>query len=282
MRHLALFGAFAGISWEKAEAQASALPERTWLKTDAERFWDAIRADQFLLGDRRIFLNPASLGVAPRPVLQSVRVSIERAAEYETDEIVRWGYETLDAERSEMGDFLGCTREELAFTHNCTEAMSFIAHGLDLKSGDEVVMTDQEHGGGSSCWRVKAARTGIVVREVEIPITPKEPGELIDRLISAIGPRTRVLSFSGITSPTGLILPTQEICQAARDKGVITVVDGAHMDGQIPVNLHKLGCDYFAGSPHKWMFAPAGCGLLYGRGDCLGSALAVCRHHRLG
>ena len=168
-----------------------------------------------------------------------------------------------------MADFLGCAKEELAFTHNCTEAMSFIAHGLDLKTGDEVVMTDQEHGGGSSCWRVKAARTGTVVREVPIPITPTEPGELVDRLISAIGPRTRVLSFSGITSPTGLILPTQQICQAARDKGVITVVDGAHMDGQIPVNLHDLGCDYFAGSPHKWMFAPAGCGLLYGRGDFL-------------
>jgi selenocysteine lyase/cysteine desulfurase len=77
------------------------------------------------------------------------------------------------------------------------------------------------------------------------------------------------LSFSGITSPTGLILPARTICQAAREKGVISVIDGAHMDGQIPVDLHALDCDYFAASPHKWMFAPAGSGLLYGRGDAL-------------
>ena len=103
------------------------------------------------------------------------------------------------------------------------------------------------------------------MRVVNIPVAPREPADITDRLISAIGPRTRVLSFSGITSPTGLILPAKQICAAAREKEVITVVDGAHMDGQIPVNLHDLGCDTFAGSPHKWMFAPAGCGLLYGR-----------------
>jgi selenocysteine lyase/cysteine desulfurase len=116
---------------------------------------------------------------------------------------------------------------------------------------------------------LRAARAGINVREVEIPLSPKQPDEITDRLVSAMGPRTRVLSFSGITSPTGLILPARQICSAARDKGVITVLDGAHMDGQIPVHLHELGCDYFAGSPHKWVFAPPGCGLLYGRDDLL-------------
>ena len=222
-----------------------------------------------MLPEKRIFLNPGSLGVAPRPVLHAVIASLNRGAEYATDNIVRWGYETMDAERAEMAEFLGCAKDELAFTHNCTEAMSIIANGLDLKAGDEVILTDQEHPGGSCCWRLKAARTGIAVREVAIPLSPKEPGELSERLISAIGPHTRVLSFSGITSPTGLILPCQEICRAARDKGVITVVDGAHMEGQIPVHLRELGCDYFAGSPHKWMFAPAGSGLLYGRDDAL-------------
>jgi selenocysteine lyase/cysteine desulfurase len=195
--------------------------------------------------------------------------SLQRASEYATDQIERWGYEALEPERAAMAEFLGCGKDEVAFTHNCTEAMSIIANGLDLKPGDEVIMTNQEHGGGSSCWRLKSARSGVVVREVEIPLTPSQPEEITDRLISAISPRTRVLSFSGITSPTGLILPVRELCRAARDKGVITVVDGAHMDGQIPVNLHALGCDYFAGSPHKWMFAPAGCGLLYGRDDSL-------------
>jgi isopenicillin-N epimerase len=255
--------------WDEAMAQTLALPSREWLTKDPERFWNTLRSEQFLLADRRIFLNPGSLGVVPRPVLQAMVNSLDRGAAYATDDIVRWGYETLEPERAEMAEFLGCGKAEVAFMHNCTEAMSFIANGLDLKEGDEVLMTNQEHGGGSACWRLKAVRTGIVVREVEIPVSPKEPGEILDRLISAVEPRTRVLSFSGITSPTGLILPVADICRVAREKGLISVVDGAHMDGQVPVNLRDLGCDYFAGSPHKWMFAPAGCGLLYGRGEAL-------------
>ena len=194
---------------------------------------------------------------------------MRRSAALEVQEYPRWGYETLDQERSEMAGFLGCHRDELAFTHNCTETMSIIANGLDLRSGDEVLTTDQEHTGGLSCWKLKEARAGVTLRTVKIPVAPKDPGDVADRIVSAIGPATRVLSFSGITTTTGLIVPVEQICRAARDKGVITVVDGAHMNGQIPVTLSGLGCDYFAGSPHKWMFAPAGCGILYGRGEML-------------
>ena len=233
LRQLALLGALAGMPWNETRAELPALPNRGWLNTDPERFWAALRSEQFLLPEGRVYLNPGSLGVAPRPVLQAVIASLQRGAEYATDDIERWGYETLEPERREMAEFLGCGPAELAFTHNCTEAMSFIANGLDLAAGDEVLLTNQEHIGGSCCWRLKAARTGITVREVEIPLTPKEPAEILDRLIAAIGPRTRVLSFSGITSPTGLILPSRELCRAVREKGLLTVIDGAHMDGQV-------------------------------------------------
>ena len=245
------------------------LPSREDLRADPERFWATVRKEQFLLGEDRVFLNPGSLGVMPRPVLKTVIEAHTRAAEYPTDEAPRWGYEILEGERGEMADFLGCSRDEIAFTHNCTEAMSTIANGLDLQPGDEVLTTNQEHGGGSACWKLRAARHGIVVRAVDIPVTPRNPDELLDRLVSAFGPKTRVLSFSGITSPTGLVLPARELCRAAREKGILSVVDGAHMDGQMPVNLRELGCDFFAGSPHKWMFAPPGCGLLYGRAELL-------------
>lgn len=241
------------------------LPPSDLLRQDPERFWARVRSDQFQLAENRAFLNPGSLGAIPKPVLKQLMVAHTRQAEWPTDEAPRWGYEVLEDERAEMGAFLGCKKEELAFTHNCTEGMSIIAGGLDLKAGDEVIMTNQEHPGGYSGWRMRAARTGIVVREVEIPVTPKDPGELADRLLSAIGPKTRVMMFSGITSPTGLVMPVKELCRAVRERGVISVVDGAHMDGQVHVNLTELGCDYFTGSPHKWMFAPAGCGLLFGR-----------------
>jgi len=250
-------------------ADLPALPSQHLPQTDANTYWTRIRQDQFLLPDDRIFLNNGSLGVTPRPVLQAMTSYLERAAAMDMEETPRWGYETLDPERSEFAEFLGCQKDELAFTHNCTEAMSTIANGLDLQAGDEVILTNQEHAGGTMCWRVQEKRRGIRVRVVEIPVTPREPGEITDRLISAIGPRTRVLSFSGIITTTGLILPVKQICQSAQEKGVISVVDGAHMDGQMPVNLRELGCDYFAGSPHKWMFAPAGCGFLYGRNNLL-------------
>jgi selenocysteine lyase/cysteine desulfurase len=214
-------------------------------------------------------LNNGSLGVPPKPVVDAVCESLTRGAGLLTDEYPRWGYELLDAPRTEYAEFLGCKKEELAFMHNATEAMSTVAAGLDLKAGDEVLITDQEHPSGRGPWLQKQARNGITVREVEIPLPPKNPEQLVDLLVSAIGPRTRVLSFSGITSLTGLLMPIRQICDAARAKSVMTVVDGAHMVGQVPFRLSELGCDFFAGSPHKWMFAPPGCGLLYVREEML-------------
>jgi selenocysteine lyase/cysteine desulfurase len=181
------------------------------------------------------------------------------------EEYPRWGYERMDEHRKALAAYTGCKAEDLALTHNATEAMSFVASGLDLKAGDEVLMTDQEHPSGRGAWSVRQARHGITVREVPIPLPPKNPEQLADLMISAIGPRTRVLSFSGITTTTGLIMPVREICRAARAKGVLTLVDGAHMHGQIPFRIDEMECDFMAGSPHKWLFAPAGCGLLYVR-----------------
>ncbi len=128
-----------------------------------------------------------------------------------------------------------------------------------------MLLTDQEHPSGRGPWLVRQQRHGIQVRQVALPLPPKDPGQIADLLIGAIGPRTRVLSFSGITTTTGLVLPVREICRAARAKGVLTLVDGAHMHGQIPFRVSDMECDFMAGSPHKWLFAPAGCGLLYVR-----------------
>jgi isopenicillin-N epimerase len=239
------------------------LPARTLLEADPEAYWLKVRDEQFFLPKWRNFLNNGSLGVTPRPVFQAVADYMMLGDSRTQDDYPRWGYETMDAHRQEMADFVGCKKDELALTQSATTAMSIIAAGLDLKQGDEVVMTDQEHGSGKACWQLKAARSGTEVREIKIPTSPKKISDVTDALISGLGPRTRVLSFSSILTTTGLVMPTKEICKAARDKGIITVVDGAHHHGQVPVNIHDLGCDFMAGSPHKWMFAPAGSGLLY-------------------
>jgi selenocysteine lyase/cysteine desulfurase len=252
-----------------APVKQNALPSASLLSRDADAYWTRVRNEQFLLPDWRAYLNNGSLGVPPRPVVQAVEDSLERGASLVDDQYPRWGYETLDKEREAFAQFAGCKKEELAIVHSATEAMSIVAAGLDLKAGDEVLITDQEHPSGRGCWYMRAARSAITVREVKIPLPPPKPEALVDLMVSAVGPKTKVLSFSGVLTTTGLVMPTREICQAARRRGVIVVVDGAHMLGQVPVRVGELGCDYFAASPHKWMFAPPGSGLLYIREENL-------------
>ncbi|MDX1404010.1 MAG: aminotransferase class V-fold PLP-dependent enzyme [Woeseiaceae bacterium] len=255
--------------------ETTALPGSALLEADADEFWKRIRNEQFLMPGKRAFLNTGSVGVAAKPVVREVCNYLEQSAGlymdglHPGDEYPRWGYETLDDHRRELARFVGCHKDELAITHNATEAMSIIAGGMPLEKGAEVVLTDQEHPSGREPWRVRAARGEITLREVALPLPPGSPEQLADVVVSAIGPKTRVLSFSGITSPTGLLMPIREICDAARAKGVITVVDGAHMTGQVPYRIDEMNCDYFAGSPHKWLFAPVGSGLLYIRDERL-------------
>jgi isopenicillin-N epimerase len=260
-----------GMPWQKVMgAIPNSLPDDALFGRDPETYWSRMREEQFFLPQWRSFLNNGSLGVMPRPVYQAVATYMEKAAALETPyPYPRWGYETLDEEREELSKYLGCKKDELALMHNATEALTTVASGLDLKAGDEVLMTNLEHTSGKAGWQAKQARYGIAVREVAIPLPPKDPAQLADLMISAIGPKTRVLSFSGIISPTGLIMPIREICDAARAKGVMTLVDGAHMHGQMALNISDLNCDFFAGSPHKWMFAPAGSGFLYIREENL-------------
>ena len=254
--------AMLGLPAVAASLQAPSLPDGKLAQTDPEKYWKRIRDEQFLLPDWRAFLNNGSLGLAPKPVVQAMVDYQEKGSALLVDGYPRWGYETLDEHREKLSAQFGCNKDELALMHNATEAISTVAAGLDLAAGDEVIMTDQEHPSGKGGWMVREARHGVVLKTVAMPLPPKSAEQLADLMISAIGPRTKVLSFSGILTTTGLIMPVKEICAAARAKGVITFVDGAHMHGQIPVNMHDLGCDFMAGSPHKWLFAPAGCGLL--------------------
>ncbi|MEM9316990.1 MAG: aminotransferase class V-fold PLP-dependent enzyme, partial [Pseudomonadota bacterium] len=233
-------------------------------------YWTRIRNEQFLMPDERAFLNTGSLGITPRPVIQAVKDYLDKAAALHIPEgYPRWGYETLDEERAALAEFVGCSKDELAIVHNATEAMAIIAGGMPLNPGDEVLITDQEHPSGRDPWRVRELKGEITVRTVDLPLPPEDRQQLVDVIVSAIGPKTRVLSFSGIMSPTGLLMPIREICEAARARNVVTVVDGAHMTGQVDYAIDAMGCDYFAGSPHKWLFAPAGSGLLYIREDRL-------------
>src|SRR5207244_3185437 len=142
--------------------------------------------------------------------------------------------------RDALAEFLHCKRDELALTRNATEGNNIVCNGLDLKPGDEVLLSDQEHPGGRCCWEQKAERFGVKLKFFKLPRPPDSADEIIDRFTKALTPKTRVAAFSHITTVTGLILPVKELCDVARRRGVLTHVDGAHAIGQIPIDLRDL------------------------------------------
>ncbi len=167
--------------------------------------------------------------------------------------------------RDPLAKFVGATRDEIALVRNATEANSYVANGLDLKAGDQVLMTDQEHPGGESAWQLRAKRHGIEVRKVTLPRPVKSAAEVLNLFNDAVTPRTRVMFVSHITTVTGVVLPVKELCAWARSKGILSAIDGAHAPGMLRLNLRDIAPDFYSASPHKWLQAPKGSGFLYVR-----------------
>jgi selenocysteine lyase/cysteine desulfurase len=162
---------------------------------------------------------------------------------------------------------VGAESGEIVLTTNTTEGMSFVANGLDLSEGDEVLTTRHEHGGGLCGWEILRDRRNITLTRLALP-SPAESAEgIVSIFEDAITPQTKVMSFCHINYTTGLRMPVKELCQLARDHEIISVVDGAHAIGMLNLDLHDLGCDFYACSPHKWLNAPPGTGVLYVRLD---------------
>lgn len=236
-------------------------------RPDDERYWERVRS-HFLIPDHISYLNNGSLGVTPKPVIEAMHrhlIETETIGTRKYGDYPWWGYGPSLEIREKLAEFLGAAADELALVRNATEGVNTVAFGLDLKAGDVVLMTDEEHPGGKSAWYQRAKREGIEVRTFRLPRPATSPSEILERLEGALTSRTRVISVSHITTSTGAILPAREISTLARSRGIISLIDGAHAIGQIPLNLQELGCDYYATSPHKWLYAPKGTGLLYCR-----------------
>jgi isopenicillin-N epimerase len=275
LRYAAVAAAAFGVPLARAEQafspDAPPLPSDNLFASDPERYWTELRR-QWLLAPDRINLNCGAIGCTPLPVLRATIEHMLAAEEFREPAFPWFGYEEntrIHELRDAMAAFLHISRDELAILRNATEANNVVCNGLDLKSGDEAILTDQEHPGCRGCWEQKAARYGIKIVNVTLPTPPQSPEEVVAIFERAITPQTKILVFSHIASPTGLILPVKQICAMARAKGVLTHVDGAHAVGQLPLDLHDLGCDFYASSPHKWLMAPKGTGLLYVREELL-------------
>jgi isopenicillin-N epimerase len=249
----------------------SSLPDSALYKSNEDAYWGEMRK-QFLIPEDEIYLNNGTVGSSPAPVLRAVfdgYNTTEKMDQQDPEDYPIWGYAAWNEFRDPLAAFVGCTRDEIALLRNATEANSYIANGIDMQPGDEVLMTDQEHPGGEHPWNLRAKRYGVVVKKVALPKPVKDANQVLNLFNDAITPRTRVMFFSHITTATGVVLPAKQLGALARTKGILSAVDGAHVVGMMNLNLHDLGCDLYSSSPHKWLFAPKGSGFLYVRDEVI-------------
>ena len=258
VRNAALLGAafaFPGAEWAGADPRPA--PLGPWDGPADEEYWRMVRS-QFLIAPRGVYFNTGTIGASPRPVVDAV---VEHLRAFETVFDAR-GID-LPALRRAVGTLVGAPPQTLVFTRNTTESMNYVANGLELGPGDEILATTHEHVGGISPWQLVARRRNLTLTQIPLPVPPRSAREVLDAWRERITPRTKVLMISHVVFSNGLIQPLRELCALARDRGIVTAVDGAHGPGLLPLDLAASGCDFYCASPHKWLLAPKGSGLLY-------------------
>ena len=220
--------------------------------------------DQFLLRPDIHFLNFGSFGATPKPIFQKYQ-DWQRVLEAEPVQFIAFdGYQYLADSRAALAKFLNCAdKDDLVYVTNPSFAVNMIAKSFPLEAGDEILATDIEYGACDRTWEYYCKKKGARYRrqKINLPIANKE--QFIEDFFKGCNEKTKAIFISHITSATGLIFPAEEICAIAKEKGLITIVDGAHAPAHIPLDLSKIQADFYTGACHKWMMAPKGCSFLY-------------------
>jgi len=226
-------------------------------------YWEALR-EHFLFEEGIIMMNNGTVGPMPKPVFNTLMRCFKVQCTNPFD-VYAFIPRKKEEVRYKLAEFIGASPEEIVITRNTTEGMNFVANGLDMDSGDEVLLSTMEHPGGTHPWKLKEKRYGITIKEVPIGLPPKSVDEFVGAFEKAITSKTKVISISHTVYISGLISPLKELSKMAREKGVLVLADSAHGIGMLDLNMKDLGVDFFATSPYKWMGAPTGVGVLFVR-----------------
>ena len=231
-----------------------------------DNYWRMVQR-QFPLEDRLIYLNAANVCPASRPVM-------DRHVEYLRDFHANPSFQNRDkyvemreSLRAKAARLLRAAPDEIAVTRNTSEGSNIIVKGIDLKAGDEVIITDHNHPSNGDSWKVRAKRDGFVVKSLPTPVPARSAEELLSGIERAITPRTRVITVTHVTSTTGVLYPAREIAALARRRGIWMHLDGAQTFGCLDVDLKSIGCDSYSTSAHKWLMGPLEAGLLFVRAE---------------
>jgi isopenicillin-N epimerase len=221
--------------------------------------------DLFLLDKNIIFLNHGSFGACPRPIFRMYQSWQKRLEKQPVKFLGTELNELLFSARKILGSYIKVPAEDIVFIPNATHGVNIIARSIKLSPGDEVLSTDHEYGACDFTWQFNCRNLGAIYKKQAIDLPVKSSEEIMEKFWQGVTPYTKLIFISHITSPTSLQLPIELICKRAQNSGILTVIDGAHAPGQIPLNLSVLGADFYTGNCHKWMMSPKGAGFLYAR-----------------
>lgn len=220
---------------------------------------------QFLIDTNITFLNFGSFGACPKPVFEEYQ-RLQLELEKESVQFIAFeGPKNLRRSREALGAYVNCNADDLVYVTNPTYAINIIAKSLKLAPGDEILSTNIEYGAMDRTWKYYCNKAGAtyIRQRIQLPLVSKE--KFIEDFFSGLSANTKAFFLSQITSSTALKFPAKEIVAMAKEKGLLTIVDGAHVPGHIPLDITALDADIYTGACHKWMCAPKGCSFLYVR-----------------
>jgi selenocysteine lyase/cysteine desulfurase len=254
---------------EALDSVESVIPDLARGAAADEAFWRAVR-DLYPLRPGLALVNAANLCPSSYPVMETEFRYI-RDVNVDTSFQNRGKFSQLREEaRSRLAAFVGADPEEIAIVNNTTAGNNQVITGLELRRGDEIVIWSQNHPTNNIAWDVTAQRYGLVTKRVDTPAAPADREDLTRPFREALTGRTRVLALTHLSNVSGVALPIRELCAMARERGILTLVDGVQTFGALKLDLHEMGCDFFTASSHKWLTGPRQAGILYIRRDRIG------------